>query len=206
MTCETCEKTKNEALEEIFEQLAEAEGVEGETDAGPGDMADLMKAMMGAFEGMGKPQELLVILKSTHKDSMLPKYMTPGAAGFDIATPVEFTLNPGQRMMIDTGLNFLDIPDGWEIQVRSRSGLAVKDGIFVLNAPGTIDDDYRGKLGVILYNSGDKPKTFAVGDRIAQGVFAPVFKCSFRFGEDSDLRVTERNEGGFGSTDKPKNV
>jgi len=204
MTCEICDKVKNEAIEAMMKGLG-GEGAEC-SDATPDEMAELMNAMMGAFSGMGKPQKLEIILKKTHENAKLPEYMTVGASGFDIYTPIAFSLAPCQRIMIDTGLDFLDIPKGWEIQVRSRSGLAVKDGIIVLNAPGTIDDDYRGKLGVILYNSGDKTKEFNVGDRIAQGVFMPTFRCELRFGDESDLNRTERDAGGFGSTDKSKDA
>ena len=131
--------------------------------------------------------------------ALLPSYQTAGAAGADLCAcliePV--ILAPGQRAMIPTGLSFA-IPSGYEIQVRPRSGLAAKNGITVLNSPGTIDSDYRGEVKVILINLGTEDFTIVHGDRIAQMVVAPVVQAQFQVVEA--LSATERGQGGFGST------
>lgn len=132
---------------------------------------------------------------------VIPEYKTAGAAGADVCAFVEspVELNPGDRALIGTGL-FFAIPDGYEIQVRPRSGLAAKNGVTVLNAPGTIDSDYRGELKVILINHGKEKFTVNNGDRIAQIVAAPVTRAQFCAVETLDQ--TERGSGGFGSTGK----
>ncbi|MBF0448449.1 MAG: dUTP diphosphatase [Magnetococcales bacterium] len=131
----------------------------------------------------------------------LPKYETIGSAGMDLRAAVLETepiiLNPGARAVIPSGLA-LAIPLGWEGQVRPRSGLALKKGVTVLNAPGTIDSDYRGELGVILINHGRKPFTIRRGERIAQFIMAQVSQCQWKV--VSELDSTQRNEDGFGST------
>ncbi|MCZ2084818.1 MAG: dUTP diphosphatase [Flavobacteriales bacterium] len=134
-----------------------------------------------------------VINKSQNK---LPKYETPGSAGMDVRSNEDYTLKTERRTLISTGL-FFEIPEGYEMQVRPRSGMANKYGITVLNAPGTIDSDYRGELGVILYNSGQTAFEIKKGDRIAQLVLAPVTRFEFEVAED--LSESDR-EGGFGST------
>lgn len=139
-----------------------------------------------------------VINKSENK---LPKYETKGSAGMDVRSNEDYTLKPERRTLISTGL-FFEIPKGYEMQVRPRSGMAFKYGITVLNAPGTIDSDFRGELGVILYNSGQSEFEIKKGDRIAQLVLAPVVRIEF---EESELNETERGSGGFGSTDKNNN-
>ena len=131
----------------------------------------------------------------------IPEYKTAGAAGADVCALVEspVELNPGARAWIGTGL-FFAIPDGYEIQVRPRSGLAAKNGVTVLNTPGTIDSDYRGELKVILINLGKEKFTVNPGDRIAQIIVAPVTRGRFAVVEELDQ--TERGSGGFGSTGK----
>nr|WP_238941399.1 dUTP diphosphatase [Jannaschia sp. Os4] len=129
----------------------------------------------------------------------LPSYATEGAAGADLRAwlpdgPV--TLAPGARALIPTGLRIM-LPPDTELQVRPRSGLALRHGVTVANAPGTIDADYRGELGVILMNAGDAPFTVESGDRIAQGVLAPVVRAAWAEGA---LDATARGAGGFGST------
>lgn len=130
---------------------------------------------------------------------VMPEYKTAGAAGADVCafidTPVE--LKAGDKAMIGTGLCFA-IPEGYEIQVRPRSGLAAKNGVTVLNTPGTIDSDYRGELKVILVNLGKEPFIVNNGDRIAQIVAAPVTQALFKVVDSLD--ETERGSGGFGST------
>lgn len=127
----------------------------------------------------------------------LPEYATCGAAGMDVVSAETVTIASGSRHAVATGLA-LAIPQGFEIQVRPRSGLALKHGITVPNTPGTIDSDYRGELKVILINHGDAPFPIARGDRVAQLVLAPVTQASWS--EVEDLDATERGEGGFGST------
>lgn len=127
----------------------------------------------------------------------LPAYATQGAAGMDVVSAEDVTIAPGERHAVATGLA-LAIPQGYEIQVRPRSGLALKHGITVPNTPGTIDSDYRGELKVILINLGDEPFAIARGDRIAQLVLAPVVQAAWD--EVDELDATDRGEGGFGST------
>ena len=127
----------------------------------------------------------------------LPAYATDGAAGMDVVSAEDVTLAPGTRHAVATGLA-MAIPPGFEIQVRPRSGLALKHGISVPNAPGTIDSDYRGELKVILINHGAQPFEILRGDRVAQLVLAPVTRAAWLPVEE--LESTERGEGGFGST------
>ena len=125
--------------------------------------------------------------------------MTAGAAGMDLASAADgpVTLAPGARVAVPTGLE-LEIPEGFEGQVRPRSGLARKHGVTLTNAPGTIDWDYRGEVTVLLINLGQEPHTIAPGDRIAQLVIAPVTRVSLE--EAADLSDTARGAGGFGHT------
>jgi dUTP pyrophosphatase len=136
----------------------------------------------------------------------LPSYETPGAAGADIRANLRpedrasgFTLDPMHRAIVPTGIR-VEIPVGFEMQIRPRSGLAVKHGITLPNTPGTIDSDYRGPLGVALINLGAEPYTIQHGDRIAQMIIAPVVQVGFEVVEA--LSDTARGEGGFGSTGK----
>jgi dUTP pyrophosphatase len=129
----------------------------------------------------------------------LPAYATPGAAGMDllaaVAAPV--TIDPGKRALIPTGLA-IALPPGFEMQVRPRSGLALRNGILLPNSPGTIDEDYRGEVQVILLNAGDLPFTVERGMRIAQAIVAPVVRAEWQ--EVENLDDTTRSTGGFGST------
>jgi deoxyuridine 5'-triphosphate nucleotidohydrolase len=134
-----------------------------------------------------------------NQDLPLPAYATDGAAGMDllaaVAEPV--VIASGQRVLIPTGLA-IALPPGYELQVRPRSGLALRNGIILPNSPGTIDEDYRGEIQVIVLNTGSEPFVVERGTRIAQAVLAPVVRAAWR--EVADLDVTARNEGGFGST------
>ena len=132
-------------------------------------------------------------------DLALPSYETPGSSGMDVgaALKAELVLAPGERALIPTGFA-LAIAEGYEIQVRPRSGLAVKQGITLINAPGTIDADYRGEIKIALINLGKDPVTIRRGDRIAQLVAAPVVRC--RLEVVPELNTTERGGGGFGHT------
>ena len=127
----------------------------------------------------------------------LPEYKTDGAAGADIFASEGATVAPGGTVMVGTGL-FMEIPAGFEAQIRSRSGLAAKHGVFVLNSPGTIDSDYRGEVKVILHNTGSAEFKVSSGDRIAQMVLAEVPRASFVVVDD--LSSSERGDGGFGHT------
>ncbi|GBR10157.1 dUTP diphosphatase [Acetobacter oeni] len=129
----------------------------------------------------------------------LPSYATSGAAGMDLLAAVTGSLSvlPGGRAIIPTGL-CIALPPGYELQIRPRSGLALKHGITLPNTPGTIDEDYRGEICVILLNTGTEVFTVERGMRIAQAVIAPVFRVLWN--EVDDLDVTERGTGGFGST------
>lgn len=132
-------------------------------------------------------------------DNALPAYETTASAGMDVraANEEEIVLKPMERKLIPTGL-FLEIPEGYECQVRSRSGLALKSGISVLNAPGTVDADYRGEVGVILINLSQEDFTVKKGDRVAQLVFARYEQAKWE--ESESLSDSSRGAGGFGST------
>lgn len=143
--------------------------------------------------------EELTVLVSVKQGASLPRYATPASSGMDLCACIQepVTLEPFGRSLIPTGL-FLSIPEGYEAQIRPRSGLAHKFGITVLNTPGTIDSDYRGEVKVILINFGNVPFTIQNGDRIAQMVFAGVTRAGL-----SAVKVlddTDRGKGGFGST------
>jgi len=134
-----------------------------------------------------------------NQDLPLPVYATEGAAGMDLLAAVgePVTIAPGQRALIPTGLA-IALPPGYELQIRPRSGLALRNGIVLPNSPGTIDEDYRGEIQVIVLNTGHEPFRVERGTRIAQAVLAPVVRAGWE--EVADLDVTSRNEGGFGST------
>lgn len=142
------------------------------------------------------PIQLSVINQSHHQ---LPQYATPLSAGMDLRANLDapLTLQPGQRLLVPTGL-FIALPEGYEAQIRPRSGLALKHGITVLNSPGTIDADYRGEINIILANLSDKPFTIEDGERIAQMVVARHDRVEWI--ETDSLDETERGSGGFGHT------
>jgi dUTP pyrophosphatase len=135
------------------------------------------------------------------RDLPLPSYATEGASGADLyaAVPTEVTLRPGERVRVPTGVH-LALPEGYEGQVRPRSGLAARYGLSMVNAPGTIDCDYRGEIAVILINWGDQPVTLRRGDRVAQLVIAPVVRADWEDVGDTPLPPTVRGLGGFGHT------
>ena len=141
----------------------------------------------------------VIRVKKREEQAALPGYESPGAAGMDLRAFIEkeISLGPLERAKIPTGL-FMEIPPGFEAQVRPRSGLAAKYGVTVLNSPGTIDSDYRGEIEVILINFGKEPFTIRNGDRIAQMVISPVFRAILSDAEN--LSETQRGAGGFGST------
>lgn len=148
-----------------------------------------------------------VKIKKLHPDAVIPKYATPGAAGFDLVALEDVEILPGCTRLVKTGLS-VEIPTGYELQVRPRSGTSLKTALRVANAPGTVDSDYRGEVCVIMSNTNvyqgidykAKVENIKKGDRIAQGVICPVFQAEFEVVED--LSVTDRGAGGFGSTGK----
>ncbi len=146
-------------------------------------------------------QKTQIQVKKLHPDSRIPEYMTELAAGMDICAVIDaaVTIEPGQRCLVPTGLAFA-IPAGYEVQVRPRSGLAIKHGIALVNSPGTIDADYRGEISIILINHGSESFTIHSGDRIAQIVVAPV--CQAELVTVGELTETLRGTGGFGHTGK----
>ncbi|MBO6586726.1 MAG: dUTP diphosphatase [Gracilimonas sp.] len=142
----------------------------------------------------------VLIKKLDHaKDLPLPNYESVAAAGMDVRAAVEtpIVIKPGERTLIPTGLQ-MALPEGYEAQIRPRSGLAIRNGITMLNAPGTIDADYRGEVKVIAINHGEEEFVVNHGDRIAQMVIAPVTQLPLL--EVDELDETDRGEGGFGST------
>jgi dUTP pyrophosphatase len=146
-------------------------------------------------------QQCIVKVKRLRPESTtpLPAYMTPHAAGMDIYADLadELVLRPGARALVPTGIA-IELPEGYEAQVRPRSGLALKHGISLVNSPGTIDTDYRGEIGVIMINHGAEPFVIRSGERIAQLVFAPFARAALV--EVSELGETKRGDGGFGHT------
>ena len=142
------------------------------------------------------PIQIFVINRSHHP---LPQYATPLSAGMDLRANLDtpLTIQPGQRLLVPTGL-FIALPDGYEAQIRPRSGLAIKQGITVLNSPGTIDADYRGEINIILINLSDKPFTIEDGERVAQMVIARHDRAEWI--ETTTLDETQRGSGGFGHT------
>lgn len=135
-------------------------------------------------------------IKLLNENAKIPKYQTAGAAGFDLHSSEDITILSGQTVAVSTGIA-LELPEGYELQIRSRSGLALKNNVFVLNSPGTVDSDYRGEIKVILANAGSN-FTIKKGDRIAQGVITEYTKVNFN--QVEALTTSIRAEKGFGST------
>ena len=140
-----------------------------------------------------------VKVKKLHPNAIVPRYMTEHAAGMDLCTVADepVVLAPGERALLPTGLA-MEIPPGYEGQVRPRSGLALKKGIALVNSPGTIDADYRGEIGIIIINHGNEAVEIMPGDRVAQLIIAPVTRAALI--EVDGLNDTARNSGGFGHT------
>ena len=142
--------------------------------------------------------EVKIINRSTNS---LPAYATPGSAGMDLRANLDapLSLKPMERSLVPTGL-FIELPEGYEAQIRPRSGLAIKQGITCLNSPGTVDPDYRGEIKIILVNLSGEDQVINSGDRIAQMVIQKVERAEWKPVEE--LQLTERNHGGFGHTGK----
>ena len=144
---------------------------------------------------------LIKVIQLTDNDLPLPSYSTDNSSGMDLYSAIEsdVILEPGHRICINTGIA-ISIPNGYEAQIRPRSGLALKFGITVLNTPGTIDADYRGEIKVILINLGSEAYTIKYRDRIAQMIIAPVTRASWNLVKNFDNDITKRGIEGFGST------
>ena len=141
-----------------------------------------------------------VKVKKLHKDAKFPEYANQwGDSGADVFAIKSYSIKPGERKLVKTGIAVV-LQDGYECQVRSKSGLALNKGLMVLNSPGTIDNGYRGEIGVIIYNTSSETQFLEKGDKVAQLVFVPVSQAIFI--ETSDIDETSRGEGGFGSTGK----
>lgn len=138
-----------------------------------------------------------IFIKKLHKNAIIPAYQTPGASGFDIFALEACVVRKNSASLIKTGLA-ISLPTGFELQIRSRSGLALRHKICVLNSPGTIDSDYRGEICVLLFNHGDADFAVNPKDRVAQGVLCRVARANFV--ESDELDATARGSGGFGST------
>ncbi|HRZ85410.1 MAG TPA: dUTP diphosphatase [Candidatus Paceibacterota bacterium] len=136
-------------------------------------------------------------IKKLDENAVLPFYAKKGDAGVDFSSIKRYLIKPGERCLIETGLAF-EIPEGYELQIRPRSGLALKKGISIVNSPGTIDSGYRGELGIILINHGEEDFEINLGDKIAQGVFNKIENAQFE--EVYELSKSDRGSGGFGHT------
>lgn len=144
-------------------------------------------------------KKLDIKVKILHPQAVIPRYQSDEAAGFDLHAVEPCIIEPQRRAVVKTGIA-IALPKGYELQVRPRSGLALKHGVTVLNTPGTVDSDYRGELMVILFNSDKEPFSVSVGDRIAQAVVKEILQADFL--QVDELDETLRGSGGFGSTGK----
>jgi dUTP pyrophosphatase len=136
-------------------------------------------------------------IKIKTDNEQLPQYATEGSSGVDLISTIDTIIQPGKTSLISTGI-YVEIPENYELQIRSRSGLALKLGVIVANSPGTIDEDYRGEIGVILLNTTEFPCYISKGMKVAQAILTPVIKIEWEKVEK--LSKTTRNTGGFGST------
>jgi len=140
--------------------------------------------------------QIRIKVKKTDESATIPKYAHKGDSGFDLASIEAVTISPGETKLISTGLSF-SVPEGYEMQVRPRSGLSAKTKLRISNSPGTVDSNYRGEVKVIAENTGHRIIFIEKGDRIAQGVICPVYEAVFI---EESLEDTERGSGGFGSS------
>lgn len=185
----------------VEEKLGDRSQIEGQ-------LKNLVRNLEGSVQSFlrgdattsSRPSQLELKVKTLeHFKGDLPGYESDLASGFDVRAQLSepLTLNPGQRSLVPTGLSF-EIPHGYELQARPRSGLAIKKGLSLVNTPGTIDADYRGEVKIILINLGAEPVTIEQGERIAQLVLCPVYQA--RFVRVDNISETARGDGGFGST------
>ena len=141
-----------------------------------------------------------VTFSKSHSDAVTPKYAYPSDSGFDLYSTEEVTISGGDRQLIPTGIH-IDIPEGYEIQVRSKSGLALKQGLMVLNSPGTVDQGYTGEIQIIMFNTTKNKVKIDKGQKVAQAVLCPVVSGKWiNIIEKNELNIKDRNENGFGST------
>jgi dUTP pyrophosphatase len=181
-----------------FEKLQQKYSEELPTNSEEGMLSETLRQLEEELYSSSIKSELLV--QKIHEDSILPSYAYPTDSGFDLCSVEEISIEPFGRALIPTGLRF-NIPPGFEIQVRPKSGLAIKEGITVLNTPGTVDQGYNGELKVIVFNTNNKPFTIKNKMKIAQAVLCPVASGNFvTIVEVDNVEETERGENGFGST------
>lgn len=141
-----------------------------------------------------------VTFSKSHSDAVTPKYAYPSDSGFDLYSTEEVTISGGDRQLIPTGIH-IDIPEGYEIQVRSKSGLALKQGLMVLNSPGTVDQGYTGEIQIIMFNTTKNKVKIDKGQKVAQAVLCPVVSGKWiNIIEKNEINSKDRNENGFGST------
>jgi len=140
------------------------------------------------------PDLLIKVLRS---NAIIPKYQSAGASGFDLVIPQTYMIHPGQTVLIKLGWA-VEVPEGYEMQVRPRSGISLNTEIVLKNSPGTIDSDYRGEVAIIACNRGQSSLTVFAGERLAQAVIAPIKRCNIKV--VAELTTTDRGAGGFGST------
>lgn len=194
-----------EDLNELIEALVTDETLSDEKKDVVLTMKNEISSVFRNLVESGRISIDVKVLKA-HPDAIIPYYANPTDAGCDVSAVEEVKIEPGETKIVNTGLIFA-IPAGYEIQVRPRSGLSYKTGLRVANAPGTIDADYRGVVGVIMTNTGDIPYVIEKGMRIAQLVIAPTLKIRWSEAEKlEDLGSTNRGEGGFGSTGSAANA
>jgi dUTP pyrophosphatase len=181
-----------------FEKLQQKYSEELPTDSEEGMLSETLKQLEEELYSSSIKSELFV--QRIHEDAILPSYAYPTDSGFDLCSVEEISVEPFGRALVPTGLRF-NIPPGFEIQVRPKSGLAIKEGITVLNTPGTVDQGYNGELKVIVFNTNNKPFTIKNKMKIAQAVLCPVASGNFvTIVEVDNVEETERGENGFGST------
>jgi dUTP pyrophosphatase len=167
-------------------------------------MKELQDALGSIFKSFGEIENKIKLIKM-NDDAVIPEYKHKGDSGFDLSTCEDFELKKGEFRMVHTGLKVASLPPMIELQVRSRSGLAAKSGVFVLNSPGTVDNSYRGEICVILMNVGE-PISFKKGDRIAQCIPAAVGMNEIAMVAGDETVKSDRGENGFGSTGINNNV
>jgi dUTP pyrophosphatase len=185
-------------ITEEFQKLQQKYSEELPIESEEGMLSETLKQLEEELYSNSIKSELFV--QRTHEDSVLPSYAYPTDSGFDLCSVEEISIEPFGRALVPTGLRF-NIPPGFEIQVRPKSGLAIKEGITVLNTPGTVDQGYNGELKVIVFNTNNKPFTIKNKMKIAQAVLCPVASGNFvTIVEVDNVEETERGENGFGST------
>ena len=189
--------SQDKITEDDIDQINDEANEEFDKMFDKGEMPDFSELFGSLFGGGNLLEEPILTVEKINKEVDLPKYAHPGDAGMDVCASEMVCIRPHDWKLVHTGIK-VAVPEGFEMQVRPRSGLALKHGITVLNTPGTIDSGYRGEVGVILMNHSDRDFTVKKGDRIAQLVIAPVI--SVRVVEGEVDKATERGEGGFGST------